>query len=168
MRGKRWALVGLLSVILGSGLTWGADISEAYRADIERLMLVTGAANLGKQMAAAVSEQFVSAITEVSPDFSPRAIEITNEVMEEYFEREFRAEGGLMGDLVDLYAKHFTHEEILGLISFYQTPLGRKMATALPRLTREMFEIGQQWAAEQAPRVQATLMNRLRKEGFAE
>jgi hypothetical protein len=168
MRGKGWALVGLLSVILGAGLTWGADISEAHRADIERLMLATGSANLGKQMAFAVSEQFVSAVTKVSPDFSPRAIEITTEVMEEHFEREFRAEGGLKSDIIDLYAKHFTHEEILGLISFYQTPLGRKTARALPQLTEEMFDIGQQWAAEQAPRVQATLMNRLRKEGFAE
>ena len=90
MRGTRWVLLVLVSAVLGSGPVWGADISEAYRADIERLMLVTGSARLGTQMATAVTEKFVSAVSETTPGFSPRAIEITTEVMQTHFEREFR------------------------------------------------------------------------------
>jgi hypothetical protein len=43
------------------------------------------------------------------------------------------------------YDKNFTHEEIRGLIAFYQTPLGKKSVSVLPQLVAEVQEKGRTW-----------------------
>ena len=43
----------------------------------------------------------------------------------------------LMLSTIKSYRKHFTLDEIKQLISFYQTPLGKKMSTVYPDLMRE-------------------------------
>ncbi|HLY98225.1 MAG TPA: DUF2059 domain-containing protein [Candidatus Angelobacter sp.] len=46
---------------------------------------------------------------------------------------------------VPVYDKHFSHEEIKGLIKFYETPLGQKAISELPRTASELSEAGAQW-----------------------
>ena len=46
---------------------------------------------------------------------------------------------------VPIYDKHLSHEEIKGLIDFYQTPLGKKTITELPAITSEMQAKGREW-----------------------
>ena len=40
--------------------------------------------------------------------------------------------------LVGIYDKHFTDEEIKGLLQFYGSPLGQKVATEMPKINREI------------------------------
>jgi len=40
--------------------------------------------------------------------------------------------------LVSVYDKHFTHEEIKGLLQFYGSPLGQKVAAEMPKISREI------------------------------
>lgn len=44
-------------------------------------------------------------------------------------------------DLVALYDKHFTEQEIKRFIAFYKTPAGQKMISVLPDLQKEMMTI---------------------------
>jgi len=46
---------------------------------------------------------------------------------------------------VPIYDKHLSHEEIKGLIQFYQTPLGQKTLTELPQMMSELQTEGQSW-----------------------
>ncbi len=39
--------------------------------------------------------------------------------------------------LVSIYDKHFTDDEIKGLLQFYGSPLGQKVATEMPKINRE-------------------------------
>lgn len=41
------------------------------------------------------------------------------------------------------YDEDFSDEEIKGLISFYETPLGQKVVTLLPKLTAQLQQDGQ-------------------------
>jgi hypothetical protein len=41
---------------------------------------------------------------------------------------------------VPIYDKYLTHEEIKGLIQFYQTPLGQKAIGVLPKLSAELMD----------------------------
>ncbi len=54
--------------------------------------------------------------------------------------------------LVDLaipeYDKNFTHEEILGLIQFYQTPVGKKSISVLPQLMSDLQQKGRKWGED--------------------
>jgi len=40
--------------------------------------------------------------------------------------------------LVDIYKRHFTREEIAGLIKFYESPLGRKLNKDNQQITQEI------------------------------
>jgi hypothetical protein len=40
--------------------------------------------------------------------------------------------------LVSVYDKHFTEDEIKGLLQFYGSPLGQKVATEMPKIGREI------------------------------
>lgn len=46
---------------------------------------------------------------------------------------------------VPSYDKYYTHEEIKGLIKFYETPLGQKMIGVLPKMLGELQLAGQKW-----------------------
>jgi len=49
---------------------------------------------------------------------------------------------------VPIYDKNFSHEEIRGLIQFYQTPLGHKTITVLPGLTSQLQEQGRKFGEQ--------------------
>jgi len=46
--------------------------------------------------------------------------------------------GQVTEQLVSIYDKHFTEEEIKGLLQFYGSPLGQKVATEMPKISREI------------------------------
>jgi hypothetical protein len=41
--------------------------------------------------------------------------------------------------LVTIYDKHFTEEEVKGLLQFYGSPLGQKVAAEMPKISREIL-----------------------------
>jgi len=47
----------------------------------------------------------------------------------------------LLNKTIELYNANFTEEEINELIEFYQTPLGKKTLSALPRITGEAMQM---------------------------
>ena len=51
----------------------------------------------------------------------------------------------LMDILVPIYRKHFTAEDVAGLIRFYESPLGRKLIERQPDMTRESMVAGEEW-----------------------
>ncbi len=42
-------------------------------------------------------------------------------------------------EMVKIYDKHFTHEEIKDMIKFYKSPTGKKMLEKTPEMTSEMM-----------------------------
>ena len=49
---------------------------------------------------------------------------------------------------VPIYDKHFSDDEIRGLIKFYETPLGQKAVSALPQVSNELREEGKTWGEQ--------------------
>lgn len=73
--------------------------------------------------------------------------EYREKLIDLFFERfRTKADPKQMIDMaVDVYDKHFTDDEIKGLIKFYETPLGKKTVSALPELTAELQQKGGEW-----------------------
>ena len=46
--------------------------------------------------------------------------------------------GQVTEQLISVYDKHFTQEEIKGLLQFYGSPLGQKVAAEMPKINREI------------------------------
>jgi uncharacterized protein len=140
-------------------------VDPALRADIEKLMVITGVADLGAQMANQVSDAFLSGFKQTQNVVPPRALEIVREVLTAEFS-QFFAGAEVRDKQIALYAKYFTHADIKGLIAFYETDLGRKAIANMPSLMREGGEIGQQWAQGAMPKILQTLESRLKAEGL--
>jgi TonB family protein len=120
-----------------------STIDPSKEADIRRLLDLTGAAKLGMQ-AMDVTEKNMRPL--LSNSFPPGEY---REKLIDLFFAKFRSKFGAQ-QLVDfalpVYDRHFTDEEIKGLIQFYETPLGQKMASAQPELFSETQEAGKKWA----------------------
>lgn len=141
-------------------------VDAAVRADIEKLMAITGSANLAAQMASQVSDAFLESFRQSTQNVvPPRVIEIVRDVLTTDFARAFNGPE-IKDQQIALYAKYFTHADIKGLIAFYETDLGRKSVANMPSLMREGGEIGQRWAQGALPAMLKTLEARLKAEGF--
>lgn len=63
--------------------------------------------------------------------------------------------------IIPVYDKHFSNEELEGLIAFYQAPLGKKLLAELPLIMRETSVVGDKYGQEVANRV----IKRMQAEG---
>ena len=59
--------------------------------------------------------------------------------------------------LVPIDDKYFTHEDIKGLIQFYQSPLGHKLLSVQPKVMQESAEVGDDWGAQLEDKLDKTL-----------
>ena len=141
-------------------------IDESYRADIEQLLEVTGAKDIGLQMGAMVSQQMLDAMQKSRPDIPPRVVQIIREVVDQHFSRSMTGPDSMLGGLVAVYAKYFTQAEVRGLVAFYRSDLGRKAIAGMPGILKDSAALGQEWNSRHMPEVIAELEKRLRAEGF--
>jgi hypothetical protein len=154
------------SVLVQARPARGQALDEAFRSDIEQLLEVTGSAQLGQQTASLVSGQLLAGLKKSRQDVPDRVIEIAQEVLDSEFAKAFAGPDGLHARMVSIYAKHFSREDVRGLVAFYRTDLGRKAVGVMPLVMQEAAAAGQQWAEQHMPRVTEALQSRLRAEGF--
>ena len=60
----------------------------------------------------------------------------------------------LVQKLVPVYSKHFTEQEIVDLLNFYNTSTGKKMIDKMPVILQESMEIGRKWGIELAQKIE--------------
>ena len=101
-------------------------VDPALRADIEKLMVITGSADLAAQMASQVTDAFLNSIKESTQNVvPPRAIEIIRELFH-YGIRQGIRRAGDQGPADRTVREYFTHADMKGLIAFYETDLWTK------------------------------------------
>jgi hypothetical protein len=62
-----------------------------------------------------------------------------------------------IGRLVPVYQRHFTADELDGLLKFYRSPLGQKVINEMPTTMAEANQAGQQWSEERSQQMIAEL-----------
>jgi len=172
MRNNRWrwrsSLVVSFCLVAAAGAfpSGAQELDPSFRADILKLMEVTGAAKLGEQMASLITSSFLEGLENANPDVSARALDIAQEVIEAEISGAFDGPDGLVAKMIPVYAKYFDHQEVRGLLAFYETELGRKTIAVMPALMQEGARVGQAWGAEMAPRVEKRFHERMKAEGL--
>jgi hypothetical protein len=125
-----------------------ADLAaEAKRADIRRLLELTGATKLGMQM----MNQSLTSMRRAMPN-----------VPKEFWE-EFQASidpNDLTELAVPAYEKHLTHADIKELIKFYESPIGKKMITVQPLIVADTMAAGQKWGRAMGMKVAKQLQEK--------
>jgi len=144
----------------------GQALDDSFRSDIEKVLEVTGAAQIATQTASLISRQLLETVRNTNPSISDRSLEVVNQVLESEFAKAFAGPDSLINKMVLIYAKHFTHEDVRGLLAFYGSDLGKKTIAAMPLLLQEGAEAGREWGARQMPRIMGVVMERLKAEGL--
>jgi uncharacterized protein len=106
----------------------------AKEKDIRSLLELVGARDTIQESATAATEQYRQRVMEASAN-PERAQKFTNAYLAE-FQKKLDADA-VTGQLVGIYDKHFTDEEIRELLEFYGSPLGQKVAAEMPKIARE-------------------------------
>jgi hypothetical protein len=121
-------------------------IDPVKEADIRRLLEATGAKSLGAQaeaqMAAQLREQMKSDMAHLFYD-SDRS----GKFMDSFFQRfqsRFNIDA-LTEQLISVYDKYFTDEDIKALTHFYETPVGQRALKAMPLVMHDSLEISSQF-----------------------
>src|SRR5256884_6039299 len=111
-----------------------SSIDPAKEADIRSLMELVGARDLVQDGADTAIEQSREKLLATVPN-NDKGQAIVNAFAASY-QKKFDV-GQVTNQLVVLYGKHFTDDEIKGLLQFYGSPLGQKVAAEMPKIGRE-------------------------------
>jgi len=112
-----------------------ASIDPTKEADIRSLMELVGARDSLQELASRGVEQFRENLTASVSD-NERGQKFVNAFVESY-KAKFDADAAT-GQLEAIYDKHFSDDEIKGLLQFYGSPLGQKFAAEMPKINGEM------------------------------
>ena len=158
------AICGLYMALTASAQTVEESaIAPERRADIEHLMQVTQMTDMTRQMGDMMAQVIVEKTGVDTPEAVARCRIIVSEVI-----RDLVVDKMLIDEIIDIYARHFTEDDVRDMIAFYETPIGKKTIEVMPRLMQEGMQAGQRWAAEMMPGVEERVVARLEAEGIIE
>jgi hypothetical protein len=129
----------------------------AKDADIRSLMELLGVRDALQEATAKSTEQYRESLLATVPD-NDRGQAFINAFMDSY-QKKFNPDDMTEG-LVAIYDKHFTEDEIKGLLQFYGSPLGQKYAAEMPKVSAESNSAGRAISL----RVARDVMQDLRKQ----
>lgn len=162
MRAVRTILLGLILLVPLAQPARADDLSPAKQAAIEKLLQMTGALSLGRQMSAMVVQQITGVLRGSRPDIPQRALDALPEVIDELIVESMPR---LRDLLVPLYHRYFTAAEIDAMIRFYESDVGAKSIRVMPQLLQESMTLGQTWGESLGPEIQRRVRARLQQEG---
>ncbi|HWZ96197.1 MAG TPA: DUF2059 domain-containing protein [Candidatus Dormibacteraeota bacterium] len=111
------------------------SIDPQKDSDIRSLLELIGARDMIQEAANNSTEQYRQKLVSLAPN-DDKAQESINSYLA-VFQKKFDADA-LADQLVVIYDKHYTDEEIKGLLQFYGSPLGQKVAAELPKISKEI------------------------------
>lgn len=133
MTKKLWILI---FVVFSSISVFSQTSSETeYSQTLKKMFEVSGS-----------EESYQTAIRQMFSMFKQQYQNVETEQWNE-IEKEFLKTSldELTTMLVPVYIKHMTQADLEEIISFYQTPVGKKFAQKTPLIMQESIAIGQQW-----------------------
>jgi hypothetical protein len=116
---------------------------------IRELLDVMGSGRLGVQVMTSMLQQYKKSFPDVDAQFW------------DDFLKEVKPDD-LVNMIIPIYDKYFSDDDIRQLITFYNTPVGKKLVENLPAITQESMSIGMEWGKQIAGKV----LERLRQKGY--
>jgi hypothetical protein len=157
---RRSAVVPLAAAVLALALSAPASAqqqpSAAALAAAKELIELKGATHMFDPVVPGVIETAKNVILRTSPNLSKDLNEVAQQLRQEY--------AGKRSEIVTLmariYAQHFTEAEIKQALTFYKSPLGKKLIQEEPRILEQSMGQVQTWGEA----FQEQVMSRIRAE----
>jgi len=122
-----------------------AAIDPAKEADIRALLELVGARDQVKESVNFSAEQYREKLLATVAN-NDKGQAFVNAVINDY-KKTFDVDQ-VSGQLLTIYDKHYSDDEIKGLLQFYGSPLGQKVAVEGPKISREIQEATRATAAK--------------------
>jgi hypothetical protein len=103
--------------------------------DIRSLLELIGARDMIQEAANNSTEQYRQKLIALAPN-DDKAQDSVNSYLA-VFQKQYDADT-LADQLVAVYDKHYTEEEIKGMLQFFGSPLGQKVAAEMPKISKEV------------------------------
>lgn len=123
-------------------MSFGQVKQEAYAKAFKELNEVSGQKKIYETMINQMFEIFKKNIPESKKEMFLRMEKELMKGIDEINEK-----------LLPIYKKYLTYEDLLGLIKFYKTPLGKKFVRVTPPIQKESMKIGAEWGEEIAKKI---------------
>ena len=143
------AIQGASNTSVEASVQNSASIDPVKEKEIRSLLELIGARDAIQDAAGSATEQYRQKMLETAAN-NDRAQVLTNAYLAE-FQKKFDADY-VTNQVVGIYDKHFTEDEIKDLLEFYGSPLGQKVAAEMPKITREA-QLATRTASTQAARL---------------
>jgi hypothetical protein len=114
-----------------------AVIDPAKEADIRALLELVGARDQVQESVRQSAEQYREKLLATVPN-NEKGQQFVNTTINEY-EKKYDFDR-VNEQLVTLYSKHYSAEEIKGLLQFYGSPLGQRVAAESPKIFHDIKE----------------------------
>ena len=134
-------IIGLIACMITQTAVCQANSVNEHAKQLLELM---GSGKLGVQLMSSMTATFRKQMPAVPAEF-------WDEMDKEVHPEE------LVEILVPIYAKNYTDDEIMQLIEFYKTPLGKKVIEKMPLIAQDSYVVGQSWGKKISERVVAKL-----------
>jgi hypothetical protein len=136
--------LGLVAGILLAMVSAQASAAQPTEQQVRQLMDAIGLGKSLSQMNTQVASSMKQSLPCVSSNYWQGYIDDNSS-------KDF------VGRLVPIYQKHFTADEVDGMVKFYSSPLGQKVLTEMPLALAEANQAGQQWSHDHTQQMIAKL-----------
>ena len=161
-RAKMKRLYLIIATFTAIAILSSAQASEKTD-DIQKLMSLTGVSKLIDQNIAMIVPQIINLMRTSNPKIPKKFLrEMEKDIIAEFR----RSQPEYLGPVLHLYSSRFTHQEIKDLISFYESPTGRKIIRVMPTFMKELAAIAQTWGKAVGARAADQMIKRMEKRGY--
>jgi hypothetical protein len=152
-----------LTVLLGTGLARAQQVDPEALDLSRKIAALTIAQATGDQVLSLIMPQLTELVVRANPGKEADARTIMDQKVAPAM-REMLPE--MVEMTAQIYARHFTVEELTQLTEFYGTPLGQKLIQTQPALIAEAGQAGQQWAIKVMQKVLQDLAPEFQQRGL--
>lgn len=146
---KTVSAIVLTAALLLATVTPSTPAAEPTPEQIDRLLDVMNAGEMGIQMMTTMIQQFQMMMPEVPAEY-----------WEEFLARVAAED---LNDIVaPIYQRHFTEEEVMAMTDFYESPIGQVVLSKMPVVLEESMAAGQVWGEQ----IVNDLINDLMEKGY--
>jgi hypothetical protein len=119
----------------GAGQTVAKPMDPLKEADIRALLELVGARDMVHEGVTASAEQYREKLLATVPHSEQGQAFVTSFVSN--YQKKYDTDQ-VSEQLVGIYDKHYSEGEIRGLLQFYGSPLGHRVAAEMPRISQEI------------------------------
>ena len=160
-RGARAAAV-VFTMAMFTGLASAEEPTPAAVAVAKELIVLKGSTQLWDAVVPGVIEQVKAVFMQTNPALGRELNDVAAQLRTEFAPRASQ----LVDQVAQLYARTFTEQELKDALTFYKSPLGRKIVNEEPKVLDDGFRRIQQWANKFSEEVMSKMRAEMKKKGY--